>query len=635
MLKKIKANKIKMPNKNKPQKDKTIFILKKEHIFPDWGVFRKVNEIIWGIVLKKILKEIKKSKNYVVITDCENKIELKKYGIKSKIFGDYIKTYQSKYPSSIKLSRKFFKSNYFKKIKNYNQIDLGLTLEEEFSYFLMNIIDYLEIIDLIVKKENPKKIITLTNSGFFNEITRSFAEQKGIKRKVLLKNKRLNNFINNLTKKFSFWTRFHKFPKINRREFIKTKKRIKKSDSENIMLLGLDNTYFNRLGNIPDELKKNKKKFFSLCTNLDTQKQLKNKGINFFSFGDFLDQNIKDKIKKRKKFLSEYWGKIKKEKKFQEIFTHNSINFFNVLEKDIRFLIKTKIPWIMYYLETSNKLFNSQKVKYIVGIDNAIAVTRGIIQLAKSKKIPTLVIQNGIIYEKTGMGYIPLIADKMAVWGKISKEHLTNQGINPKKIVITGCPFFDKLEKINIKDDSYKKFGLDKNKKIIILATQAFGDLFSNKEFSNLAYVLIKILKNFPDRQLVIKIHPREKAEMYEKIIQETKAKNAYIIREDIEELINMCEALITIDSTVALQTLLINKPVIITNFLKRYSGFPYVESGATIKANNEKELIKVLKNLEKAKPNEKIIKKFLDGCDYKQDGKAGKRIVKLIKKMV
>ena len=54
----------------------------------------------------------------------------------------------------------------------------------------------------------------------------------------------------------------------------------------------------------------------------------------------------------------------------------------------------------MYYLEASNKCFNSQKVEYVVSIDNAIAVTRGIIQLAKSKKIPTLIIQNGIIYEK-------------------------------------------------------------------------------------------------------------------------------------------------------------------------------------------------------------------------------------------
>lgn len=75
-------------------------------------------------------------------------------------------------------------------------------------------------------------------------------------------------------------------------------------------------------------------------------------------------------------------------------------------------------------------------------------VERGLIQLAKSNKIPTIVIQHG---RYGSSRYFPpfneqITADKLLVWGEADKEALVKAGHNPKKIFVTGTGIFSHLK---------------------------------------------------------------------------------------------------------------------------------------------------------------------------------------------
>ena len=75
--------------------------------------------------------------------------------------------------------------------------------------------------------------------------------------------------------------------------------------------------------------------------------------------------------------------------------------------------------------------------------------------ISSELKISTLAIQHGV----TGhfSGYIPSHSKYFAAWGKISQEKLIEWGMNPKKIVITGCPRFDKYIHLNNNEILKKK----------------------------------------------------------------------------------------------------------------------------------------------------------------------------------
>jgi UDP-N-acetylglucosamine 2-epimerase len=281
----------------------------------------------------------------------------------------------------------------------------------------------------------------------------------------------------------------------------------------------------------------------------------------------------------------------------------------------------------MYYIKTSEKCFESQKVNLVAGIDDLIAVTRAVILSAKQRGIPTLVIQNGFTGMPSGQGYLPLSADKIAVWGKKSRDWLISKGINPKKIAITGNPQICKISYNKVSNKFYNDFKLDKKKKTVLLATQAFGDMISERESSELVKSTILALPK--DKQMVIKIHPREKTELYDSIIKETNARNVFIMKENLKELINICEVLVTINSAVALDALCINKPVIIADFFKRNFEVPYVGSGVTINAKNKEHLALLLNNVKRNKINKNMINSIID-----TSGNASEKIISLIQKM-
>lgn len=608
---------------------KEIFLIKRENIFPDWKFFKRINKGLWNLYFSRIVRKIKDKKNPIIITDYITSSELEKYGIKSKRFGDYLESYIKSYFVAKKSVDKWFMSKYFDKIKNYKGINLCEVIDEEFAYFLEDIFDYIKVMENVIKKENPDKITIIGKLGLINKIFASYSESRGIKVEQISRLQRISDFIDMLIKKESFKARFYKFPGINRREFVKTKKNIKTSENNSIMLAGLDDTYFDRLGSVPDVLLKNKENFFDLCTNLNTQIRIREKNIPFFSFGDFLAMKDKKEIKKKEKYLKDYWKKLRGDEEFRRIFDYDGIQLFDVLEKEIESLIKIKFPWAMYYLGAIEKCFDSQKVDVVVSGDAAIMPTRAIVRMANLKGIPSLIIQNGIMACPTGYSFAPLIATKFAAWGKVSKEFMTKRGVESRRVAITGNPLSHDYRKINVGEEFFNKFKLDKNKKIILLLTGGCGQIYPEKQFVELTKVLIKMLKEFDDRQLVIKLHPREKKEIYENIARREDAKNVCIMEDNLKELISIADVIVSVGSTALLEAIALDKPIIIPNLISRPCEVPFVNFRVAKQADDEKTLKKLIEN--PLPINEKNREKFQNDYLFKNDKKEGERIAREI----
>ena len=627
------------------KKEKTILFVKREFIFLDFWIFKKLNRLYWWFILHLIIKTIKRhcKENIIIISDLRNQILLQNRGIECKIFGEYAGNSKAMYPKAIGMINNWFNSSFLKDTLKYEEFNLGFIEGEEFSHWLYPLLGYFDIINTIFEKEKPEKVIIAGKEDPINRFIYLRAKKGGVSTEEFAGFwSRIRWMIEIFVKRYSLAVRFHNIPILNRTEFARTKKAIEyKKKKRNILLMGLDDTQFNRLGSVPYELIKDKNTGICvLCSEVTLERFLEKKDIPYFSFGDFLDSAIIKKVSHRKNKLINSWRELSKLSEFREIFNYGGISLLEVIGDEFSYLFYIRFPWILYYIETIKKLLKTNHIDAVVSMGDAGAITRSAALIAKSMNIPSLVIQNGVVGTTTGEQFFPMLADKMAVWGAIPKKTLTQQGGNADRIVITGNPQLStRIRKEVVEDEFYKKLGVDKNKEIFIFATQAFGDFFAEKEIKNLFGILLPIFKKFPEKQLIINVHLRDDPEIYESIVKGYNLKNVIITKYvDLNKLLNICDILITVSSTIASEIMFLDKPVVITNFFNRDCAVPYAESGATIGVKNKKELYEVITDISKSRIDKEMGEKrakFVYESFYKRDGRAGKRIIAVIKKLI
>ncbi|MBU4539585.1 MAG: hypothetical protein KJ689_13485, partial [Bacteroidetes bacterium] len=316
MPKKIKINKTKMSNKNKSSEGKTIFLLKKEDIFPDWGIFKSVNELYWKFIFKKIKKS--ENKNIKIIADNEIFTILKNMKINNLVkINDYIPDkYENVYVEALELFKNWFSQKPLNTL-TYDGIFIKDIVEQEFCYSAMEPLNNLKIIDYIIKKENPNKIKTINEKYLFGKICKQSCLENNISFNSINKGGILKK-LDYLIKKISFFARFKNIPLINRREFVKTQN--KNMKNKEFILFGVhDDYYYSRLQNVIDKARLDNLDIKGIITNISTQQKAKKQGLDFFSFGDFFENN--QKLKDFKKEL------IKKEKIFNKYFQKKGLNY--------------------------------------------------------------------------------------------------------------------------------------------------------------------------------------------------------------------------------------------------------------------------------------------------------------------
>ena len=119
---------------------------------------------------------------------------------------------------------------------------------------------------------------------------------------------------------------------------------------------------------------------------------------------------------------------------------------------------------------------------------------------------------------------------------------------------------------------------------------------------------IIEKIASLTKTNFIFKEHPHERDFTYEELHE--KAKNNPYIQfanaNETDELIKKAKAIITINSTVGLEAMLMNKRVIVLG-----NAF-YALDKITKKATNEKELEEIIKNIDNWNPEVELIKRFL-----------------------
>jgi len=284
-----------------------------------------------------------------------------------------------------------------------------------------------------------------------------------------------------------------------------------------------------------------------------------------------------DKSKDHKNFIHSY-KKLIESKQFQTIFEIEGINIWEQIKPGFyQMLHEPYLPYWLSLLDSYALFFSSNKPKAIFIVCETDAPSLALIYNARKNNIKTIAIQHGegiedcehsvsvLSSSKNPLGYP--FANKMLVFGEFWKRAFVNHDYPSEKFEVFGNPnFFDLKNFSNISnfDNLYKKYNLDKNKKIILFTTSRFQGFPDRFNFDVKAWK--HLLENFAYNKnfsLILKIHPHEDPTIFQNILNNFQNSHAKIVDGNIVELLSICSVLVSNKSTTLVDSICLKKPTI------------------------------------------------------------------------
>lgn len=179
---------------------------------------------------------------------------------------------------------------------------------------------------------------------------------------------------------------------------------------------------------------------------------------------------------------------------------------------------------------------------------------------------------------------------KVAVFGQRDKSFLKSQGVDESKLVITGCPYYDKFFDIEEQNKSFDFL-------LLILDWIGFEQSASSQRviFTEVMHML-KLLQHLKHEQLVVKLHPSQREKELEYVqhlvdIAGIHTRVKVMKNADTIDLLKKAKIVFTHASSVGLEALLMKKPLIVLPRLLK-STVNYGEYNGCFVPENRKELL-------------------------------------------
>jgi len=286
------------------------------------------------------------------------------------------------------------------------------------------------------------------------------------------------------------------------------------------------------------------------------------------------------------KFLKKY-EKLILDKNFQNLFQFDNVHLWSSIESFFKEMsYAPNLPFYITLLYSIEKFLQNNTPRAIFLPYETGTIALAFIIICKKLKIKTIGIQHGYIYEynpmysfnnfltETNTLGFP-IPDQLLLFGNHVKQQLINYGYPESNLISFGNPSFFNLEQIKTslnQDAVYKKYDIPKNKRIILFATGKLQPFYSGHGIYDYDVQIWKnLLNNFKlmdDVFLILKPHPSEKnIEIYQKLIEKYNSNNSLIINGNLKELLSITTITISVFSSVMIDSLCFQKPVLRVKF--------------------------------------------------------------------
>jgi hypothetical protein len=256
-----------------------------------------------------------------------------------------------------------------------------------------------------------------------------------------------------------------------------------------------------------------------------------------------------DRLLKIKKWLSQNKGRIK-----------SILQKYSYEKKLIDYLITQLILQLCRLEFWLYQLINSKDIKMVLGDFDRNRHSAPLFLAAKKLKIESVVIQHGV--GNGEYGFIPVLANRIFVWGEMHQAQFCSSGISSENIHITGSPILELTHLDTQIIQAHRKTLNVEGNKLVVLAVNPVGNEDVRKQI-NTFYAAIQ---QIPDIKAFVKIHPSQDVnEILEMIPNENDSELLIFPQDyDLVQFLNLCDVLVTHNSGIADEAIAYGIPVII-----------------------------------------------------------------------
>ncbi len=286
------------------------------------------------------------------------------------------------------------------------------------------------------------------------------------------------------------------------------------------------------------------------------------------------------------------------------LFDFEGIDLRPFVREHLRRLLRHQLGRLRLYAEVYLALLQRARPRHVVVADDTTTHGRLIVLAAQALGIPTLNIQHGAIADV--QHYRRAVADRLAVWGEHDRALLVRHGVAAEKIVVTGQPRFEAAATAPAETASLRRrYRVPVHAQVLLWATTPYVPRLSYdvpERNSRYLTTLLEILAAEANWFLLIKLHPRDQREAYEKRLSECdhtlRGRVRLLQAEDMQELLPLADVLLAWNTSVIQEAVLANKAIIGINFFGMPEAIPSVSEGVALPARTPEELRCALQSL-------------------------------------
>ncbi|HIH01331.1 TPA: hypothetical protein HA259_04530 [Thermoplasmata archaeon] len=329
--------------------------------------------------------------------------------------------------------------------------------------------------------------------------------------------------------------------------------------------------------------------------------------------------------------------------KLDEVTSHSGLPLWSILSPMLRVYLPKRLSSVTGLTLWTEFLMKRLEFDCCVSRDDVSPFRNPMCQVLKDDDVPIVVVQDGLrTNDLTGNYVMPKVGDVHAAWGEYYKKWHVDRGKQPECQVITGFPRHDKLVKLPPVDREAicRRFGLDPKRKVALIATEWFQGSttrYTAEMDEDYVRLALRSLKPHKDLQIVAKLHPyfQDKCGRIVSEIAEQEGVNLVIAKDSLWELIQLSSFVIVYLSTVAVEALIIGKPVIMVNLVDGRDITGLAQDGLAIDAYDEaglnRAVRKCLSSPESCVAPDGKRQELLLPFTGPLDGNSSKRVAKLI----
>jgi len=180
------------------------------------------------------------------------------------------------------------------------------------------------------------------------------------------------------------------------------------------------------------------------------------------------------------------------------------------------------------------------------------------VQIAARFHVPVTVLQHGL--PQAEVGYLPIVADRVAAWSETSVEWFVERGSDPSRFTVTGNPRLDALSATRAPSPS--RDAAAKGPRLLLALSPT-----ARSTNTGVVSTALGALDRMPAARLVVKLHPGHREWSWvTDLVRASHAQGRVRVtkHESMPDLLQWADVTLVHRSTVALESLVTGTPVVI-----------------------------------------------------------------------